>query len=52
MLNEYGANVGARLKGTFDVALTGDQVVMRSGEKTYQTITGTISGSFDAVIAE
>ena len=50
MLLEFGLAQGNRVRGSFSVALSGDRTIRVGDDFGYQTITGTIDGSFDVTL--
>ena len=50
-LEEYGPSLGSRIKGTFEAALEGTQSVLVDGEFVNRDIAGTITGSFNVILA-
>lgn len=50
-LTKFGTAVGAPVEGTFSSNLTGDKAIYVDGEIQYLHLTGTIAGSFSAVLS-
>jgi hypothetical protein len=52
-LEEYGTSVGQRLRGTFSATIAGDRdlVPINEEDPDFETIQGTVSGSFTGVIS-
>ena len=51
-LTRFGADVGSRLKGSFDAEIEGTYQACDAGDCTPTTRTGHMTGTFDVVIEE